>query len=138
MPLAVQEVVAEWLRVEARRRLGEAALRAAAGRQELRALRQIYEQRRRPPAGSRPRPGGQRRRRAVCPFKGLASFDVADADSFYGREQVVAELVARLPGATLLGVVGPSGSGKSSIVRAGFQPRLRTAHSPARRNGCRS
>ena len=60
----------------------------------------------------------------VCPYKGLASFDVADADTFFGREQLVAELVARMPGATLLGVVGPSGSGKSSIVRAGLSAAL--------------
>ena len=59
-----------------------------------------------------------------CPFKGLASFDVADAPYFFGRERVVAELVARLVGAPLLGVVGPSGSGKSSVVRAGLLPEL--------------
>ena len=50
----------------------------------------------------------------VCPFKGLAAFDVADAPYFFGRERLIAELVARLVGAPLLGVVGPSGSGKSS------------------------
>ena len=59
-----------------------------------------------------------------CPFKGLASFDVADAPYFFGRERLVAELVARLVGASLLGVVGPSGSGKSSVVRAGLLPAL--------------
>ena len=59
-----------------------------------------------------------------CPFKGLASFDVADAPYFFGRERLVAELVARLVGAPLLGVVGPSGSGKSSVVRAGLLPAL--------------
>ena len=60
----------------------------------------------------------------VCPFKGLASFDVADAAFFFGRERLVAEMVARLVGAPLLGVVGPSGSGKSSVVRAGLLPEL--------------
>ena len=60
----------------------------------------------------------------VCPFKGLASFEVADAPYFFGRERLVAELVARLVGAPLLGVVGPSGSGKSSVVRAGLLPAL--------------
>ena len=59
-----------------------------------------------------------------CPFKGLAAFDVADAPYFFGRERLVAELVARLVGASLLGVVGPSGSGKSSVVRAGLLPAL--------------
>ena len=59
---------------------------------------------------------------AVCPFKGLASFDAADAEYFFGRERLIAELVARLVGATFLGIVGPSGSGKSSVLRAGLIP----------------
>ncbi len=56
----------------------------------------------------------------VCPFKGLASFDVEDAGFFFGRERLVAELVARIAGAPLTGIVGPSGSGKSSALRAGL------------------
>src|SRR5204863_8747762 len=56
----------------------------------------------------------------VCPFKGLASFQSSDAEYFFGRERLVAELVARLVGAPLLGIVGPSGSGKSSVMRAGL------------------
>ena len=60
----------------------------------------------------------------VCPYKGLATFDGDDAEYFFGRERLVAELVARLVGAPLLGVVGPSGSGKSSVVRAGLLPAL--------------
>jgi WD40 repeat protein len=60
----------------------------------------------------------------VCPFKGLASFEVADAQYYFGRERLVAELVAHLVGAPLLGIVGPSGSGKSSVVRAGLLPAL--------------
>jgi WD40 repeat protein len=67
---------------------------------------------------------GDKQRSVVCPFKGLAPFDVADAEYFFGRERLVAELVARLVGAPLLGVVGPSGSGKSSVVRAGLLPAL--------------
>jgi len=60
----------------------------------------------------------------ICPFKGLASFEPVDADYFFGRERLVAELVARLVGAAFLGVVGPSGSGKSSVLRAGLLPAL--------------
>ncbi|MGZ6642852.1 MAG: nSTAND1 domain-containing NTPase, partial [Solirubrobacteraceae bacterium] len=56
----------------------------------------------------------------ACPFKGLASFDVDDAEVFFGRERLVAEMVARLAGAPLMAVVGPSGSGKSSALRAGL------------------
>ncbi|MGZ5348431.1 MAG: nSTAND1 domain-containing NTPase, partial [Solirubrobacterales bacterium] len=60
----------------------------------------------------------------ICPYKGLASFEPVDAEYFFGRERLVAELVARLVGAGFLGIVGPSGSGKSSLVRAGLLPAL--------------
>ena len=57
---------------------------------------------------------------AVCPYKGLASFEAGDAGFFFGRERLVAELVARVTGSPLLGIVGPSGSGKSSALHAGL------------------
>lgn len=60
----------------------------------------------------------------VCPFKGLAWFDVADSEFFFGRERAIADLVARLTSAMSVGVVGASGSGKSSLVRAGLLPAL--------------
>jgi hypothetical protein len=60
----------------------------------------------------------------VCPYKGLARFEANDAAFFFGRERLVAELVTHLVGAGLVGVVGPSGSGKSSLVRAGLLPAL--------------
>ncbi len=56
----------------------------------------------------------------TCPFKGLACFEVEDSGVFHGRERLVSEMVARLATAPLLGVVGPSGSGKSSLLRAGL------------------
>jgi dipeptidyl aminopeptidase/acylaminoacyl peptidase len=63
------------------------------------------------------------------PYKGLQAFQEVDADDFYGREALVDDLMARLaePGdySRLLVVVGPSGSGKSSVVRAGVVPALR-------------
>ncbi|MEA2220357.1 MAG: hypothetical protein QOJ35_2983 [Solirubrobacteraceae bacterium] len=59
-----------------------------------------------------------------CPFKGLAAFDVADAAFFYGRERLVTRLTDAMRDAPVLGVVGPSGSGKSSLVRAGLLPAL--------------
>ena len=62
--------------------------------------------------------------RDACPFKGLAPFETADAEFFFGRERLVDELVARLADAPLLAVVGPSGSGKSSLLRAGLLPTL--------------
>jgi WD40 repeat protein/DNA-binding SARP family transcriptional activator len=71
-----------------------------------------------------------------CPYKGLQYFDESDADLFFGREKVTAKLVTRLRqclspqsgenwGGRFLAVVGPSGSGKSSIVRAGLIPALK-------------
>ena len=56
---------------------------------------------------------------AQSPYQGLAFFDVADADRFFGREALTAELVTYLKDHRFLAVVGASGSGKSSVVRAG-------------------
>jgi DNA-binding SARP family transcriptional activator/WD40 repeat protein len=60
----------------------------------------------------------------VCPFKGLARFDRADAEYFCGRERLVSDLLARLVESTLVGILGPSGIGKSSLLRAGVLPAL--------------
>lgn len=60
-----------------------------------------------------------------APFKGLRFFNVADAHLFFGREHLTAELVDHLRHHPLLAVVGASGSGKSSVVRAGVVPSLR-------------
>jgi DNA-binding SARP family transcriptional activator/WD40 repeat protein len=64
------------------------------------------------------------RHSTMCPYKGLASFGVADAPYFCGRDRLVAQLVARLAVDRFLGVIGPSGSGKSSLVAAGLLPAL--------------
>ena len=61
---------------------------------------------------------------ATCPFKGLASFQPEDAPYFFGREGLVDELIARLQGRSTLIIGGPSGSGKSSVMRAGLLPAL--------------
>ncbi|MGZ4290873.1 MAG: nSTAND1 domain-containing NTPase, partial [Gaiellaceae bacterium] len=72
--------------------------------------------------------GGPEPLRDVCPFKGLAPFETADAEFFFGRERLVDELVARLRDAPLLALVGASGSGKSSLLRAGLLPALGREH----------
>lgn len=60
------------------------------------------------------------------PFKGLQYFDERDAALFFGREQLVKKLVGDLTGARFLAViVGASGSGKSSVIRAGVIPALK-------------
>ena len=65
-----------------------------------------------------PRPG-------TSPFKGLQFFDVGDAALFFGREALTERLVRTITaGAPFLAVVGASGSGKSSVVRAGLVARL--------------
>jgi DNA-binding SARP family transcriptional activator/WD40 repeat protein len=61
----------------------------------------------------------------ACPYKGLAPYDSADADAFFGRDPEVAACLDRLRSSPLLVVAGPSGSGKSSLVRAGVVPALR-------------
>jgi WD40 repeat protein len=66
----------------------------------------------------------QPRAEGACPYKGLAAFGAEDVSYFFGREELVAELTARLAGTRFLAVVGPSGSGKSSIVRAGLLPAI--------------
>lgn len=58
------------------------------------------------------------------PYKGLQYFDTTDASLFFGRERLTAELVAYLRTHHFLAVVGASGSGKSSLVRAGVVPAL--------------
>jgi hypothetical protein len=76
------------------------------------------------------------------PYKGLRPFGEADADDFFGRETLIQELLGRIaevgdPAAgskqdltRFLAVVGPSGSGKSSVVKAGLIPALRRGGVP--------
>jgi WD40 repeat protein/serine/threonine protein kinase len=117
---------------EASRLLVDVASRAATGRSDLSEveaeltgkvidLQSVREQAR---ALSGPVTPTRLAIEGICPFKGLASFEPVDADYFFGRERLVAELVARLVSAGFLGIVGPSGSGKSSVLRAGLLPAL--------------
>jgi WD40 repeat protein/DNA-binding SARP family transcriptional activator len=126
----VHEVASEWARHAATQRVDEVAGRAAAGRSEAWALEaelagsvvDLQSARERADLVARRDDGGAVP--VVCPYKGLATFEAEDAEYFFGRERLVAELAARLVGAPLLAVVGPSGSGKSSVVRAGLLPAL--------------
>jgi DNA-binding SARP family transcriptional activator/WD40 repeat protein/energy-coupling factor transporter ATP-binding protein EcfA2 len=61
----------------------------------------------------------------TCPYLGLVPYDIDDADAFFGRDADVAECLRRISDDGLLVVVGPSGSGKSSLVRAGLAAALR-------------
>ncbi|MFJ9909757.1 helix-turn-helix domain-containing protein [Streptomyces sp. NPDC101152] len=62
-----------------------------------------------------------------APYRGLARFEPADAELFFGRNELVAQLAERVHAHRLVAVVGPSGSGKSSLLRAGLIPVLRSA-----------
>jgi serine/threonine protein kinase/energy-coupling factor transporter ATP-binding protein EcfA2 len=59
------------------------------------------------------------------PFAGLAAFQEADADRFFGRTRDIDQVVAQLRSRPLVAVVGPSGVGKSSLIRAGVIPALK-------------
>ena len=73
---------------------------------------------------------GRRPAGAPIPYRGLASFQPEDADWFYGRRALTGVLVGQLrhqyEQGGLLAVVGPSGSGKSSLLRAGLIPALKS------------
>lgn len=78
-------------------------------------------------------PGRKQAGRATPPYKGLESFDVADADWFFGRTDVVQLLQDRVrrvatEGGGVVVVLGASGSGKSSVLRAGLARTLGDAH----------
>jgi energy-coupling factor transporter ATP-binding protein EcfA2 len=64
-------------------------------------------------------------RASICPYRGLEPFREEDAAFFCGRDDAIAELVARVEAHEFVAVVGPSGSGKSSLVFAGLLPALR-------------
>ena len=130
VPGRVHEVIGEWARDEAGRRLAAAAEWLAEGRGRRSAdlafannviglkLERLYGEESQVAAGS------------DCPYKGLASFQETDAAYFFGRERLVGELAARTVQVGLLGVVGASGSGKSSAVAAGLLPSLRAGLLP--------
>jgi len=59
------------------------------------------------------------------PYAGLSSFQEADAGRFFGRTREITAVVNRLRDRPVMAVVGPSGTGKSSFVRAGVVPVLK-------------
>lgn len=70
-----------------------------------------------------------------CPYPGLSAFQPEDANRFFGRDELTADLVTRLAGLMSrsgpLMVIGPSGSGKSSLLRAGLLPAIAVGALPA-------
>ena len=72
------------------------------------------------------------------PYKGLAAFEEVDANNFFGRDTLIDHLLTRLREQQLnehfLAIIGPSGSGKSSVVQAGLIPRMRSGTLPGSSN----
>jgi WD40 repeat protein/class 3 adenylate cyclase len=132
VPLLVHRWVSEWARKDTTDRLSASANQFASGRRGLRVAEaelasnvidlQFADERRHLYLVDEPEAAAGT---VACPFKGLARFEPSDAEYFFGRERLVAELVTHLVGAGLVGVVGPSGSGKSSLIRAGLLPAVR-------------
>jgi WD40 repeat protein/DNA-binding SARP family transcriptional activator len=60
-----------------------------------------------------------------CPWQGLLAYDVDDSERFFGRQDDLRACLDRLAASGVLAVVGASGSGKSSLVRAGVAAALR-------------
>jgi tetratricopeptide (TPR) repeat protein len=79
--------------------------------------------RRMPPAVDGPRVD-------LCPYRALNAFREDDAALFFGREVLALELLQRFRIHHVVAVVGPSGSGKSSLVQAGLLPLLRRERPP--------
>jgi len=82
--------------------------------------------------GTKPRPPDETRYEGFCPYRGLGAFGPDDARFFFGRAALTDWLVSDLrreirsdQGVRFLGVLGPSGSGKSSVVMAGLVAQLR-------------
>ncbi len=64
-------------------------------------------------------------RASLCPYRGLLYFREEDAPFFFGRQAAIRTLQAAIRQHRFIAVVGASGSGKSSVVRAGLVPQLR-------------
>ena len=66
----------------------------------------------------------------LCPYVGLDAFHETDQSNFFGRERLIDELIRKLKSTRFLAVLGSSGSGKSSVVRAGLIPELKNGKLP--------
>jgi class 3 adenylate cyclase/WD40 repeat protein len=125
VPGRVHEVVSDWTRSEASRRLASAAEFLATSRERHAADLEFANNAIALKLGRLYTVGGRDVLASdTCPYKGLAQFDASDSPYFFGRERLVGELAARTVATGLLGVVGASGSGKSSAIAAGLVPSL--------------
>lgn len=70
-------------------------------------------------------PYSSRYQQPTCPYPGMLPYSEANHECFFGREGETRQMLERLHAHPLLTVIGPSGSGKSSLVFAGLIPQLR-------------
>ncbi|NGO71010.1 DNA-binding protein [Streptomyces boncukensis] len=70
---------------------------------------------------------------ANAPYRGLARFEPADEELFFGRDRLTDDLLRLVGAHRFVAVFGPSGSGKSSLLRAGLVPRLQQGEDPGGR-----
>ena len=125
LPGRLHALASAWVEQDAAQRVREAVGQAPAARHALARVRStvhdgvldLSRARQERAAHTHLGTGGHA---VLCPYKGLARFEQEDAAIFHGREGAVAALVARLADTPLVAVAGPSGSGKSSLVRAGL------------------
>ncbi len=96
-------------------RVGAAFITAVAAAPQIKEV--VLTPDRRPLSTSAPLP--------FCPYRGLFAFREADAPFYFGREAFIVQLLEIVRRQPMVAVLGPSGSGKSSVVFAGLLPRLR-------------
>lgn len=65
-----------------------------------------------------------------CPYIGLTAFDETNAHLFFGRNDLIKALLEKINTNRIIATIGPSGSGKSSVVLAGLIPRLKNGAAP--------
>ena len=82
------------------------------------------------PPGREPRPSENPPREASNPWLGLSSYTRRDHERFFGREREIGALCEKIRSEKLVVVTGASGSGKSSLVRAGLVPNLEVSDPP--------
>jgi WD40 repeat protein/transcriptional regulator with XRE-family HTH domain len=104
----IADLLADHLQIPPAER--EAFVRFARAAQDDSALNQLVPSLAQAPVGGFP----------PCPYRGLAAFRAEDAAFFFGRAAVAERLAGAVPTAPLVALVGPSGSGKSSVVMAGL------------------
>ncbi|MCI0690099.1 MAG: hypothetical protein L0Y54_23110, partial [Sporichthyaceae bacterium] len=126
VPARVHKAASEWAFARAGRRIDRAVASAAEPRRLVTALRDEIVAGALDLAHVRAKARVLRpvARTAGPPYPGLMGFGTGDVERFHGRERLVAEVLARIVEAPLLALVGESGTGKSSLLRAGVLPAI--------------